>query len=106
MNTITKKEYPSLFEDILEFEIAESYRQHRRGSNFFVRNVIELTPDDAKHFPDIQDFTPLVGTWETNVFVTDAEYGADLRDINTLTRVYQKEKVITTKTWEPVYDRE
>ena len=102
MNKITKKEYPSLFQEIGEFVIDDSRRDHRRGSNFFVDSIVEFTADYAKFFPEITDFTPFIGTWETNTYIWDDNHGAEWNEIDTLTRVEKKEVVTTKTVWEPV----
>lgn len=101
MNQITKNEYPALFENIGEAIIKHSRWDHRKNSNFFVQSIVEFKEEHAKYYPSV-DLTPFIGTWETNTYIWDDNYGSEWDEINTLTRVELKEVVTTTKVWEPV----
>jgi hypothetical protein len=98
---LTRKDYPTLFETLRENIIEESYSEHRRGSNFFTKSIIEIIEDDVEFHPEI-DLKPLFGFWETNVYISDTEYGTDWRDVTELTRVEKKQVVVTTTEWAEV----
>lgn len=91
INKVTYKDEPSLFDDISEFSI-DSDMDHRRGSNFYRTDIIELEPEHKKHFPDVEDFDKYLGTWRTNTVTWDDSYGFD-DEFSELTRVEQKEKI-------------
>jgi hypothetical protein len=91
MNKVTYKDEPSLFDDIDEFSI-DSDMDHRRGSNFYRTDIIELVPEHKEYFPGIGDFDKYVGTWQTNTVIWDDNHGFD-ETFSELTRVEQKEKI-------------
>lgn len=102
MNKIELKNIPALFEYISEFIIEDSYSDHRRNSNFFTKSIIEFTSEHSKFFPEVPNFNDYLGTWETNVYISDREHGTDWSSLNELTRVEKKTKIITTTYWEEV----
>lgn len=91
INKITYKEEPSLFNDIVEFSI-DNDMDHRRGSNFYRTDIIELTPEDKEYFTEVENFEQYLGTWRTNTVIWDSEYGWD-ETFSELTRVEKKEKI-------------
>jgi hypothetical protein len=97
---ITKKEDPELFKTISNFIIDESYRQHRRGSNFFVKSIVEFELEDAEYFPNIKDFSKYIGTWETNTYITSEE-DTNWDEIYQLTKVelHKQPKTIMENVW-------
>lgn len=101
MNIITKKEQPILFENVSEFIMDDSYKEHRRGSTFYVKSIIQLDKEDAEHFPSIKNFDDYIGTWETNDYIT-SEDDTDWDEINTLYRVEKKTIVVETTKWERI----
>lgn len=91
INKVTYKEEPNLFEDIVEFSI-DSIQEHRRGSNFYREDIIELKPEHKEYFPEVENFEQYLGTWKTNQVIWDDNYGFD-SDFSELTRVEKKEKI-------------
>jgi len=85
-----------LFDNIIDDSIDESYNERRRGSNFYTKQIFEV---NEEFFPDHPE---LFGFWESNTFVTDAEYGWDKCDIYELTRVEKKTRTIVEEYWERV----
>ena len=97
INTIKISDYDEdFFLEVLYEYIEESYSAHRKQSNFYTRFIILI--DEVSH-PNNPE---LWGYWETNTFITDAEYGIEWDDITTLTRVEKKTKIITKEYWSPV----
>ena len=92
MNKVTYKDEPLLFDEIEEFAI-DSNRDHRRGSNFYRTDIIELLPEHKEYFPEVLDFEKYLGTWQTNQIIWDSEHGYD-ETFSELTRV-KKVEVIT-----------
>lgn len=100
MEQIKKVKYedePTLFEDILEYSI-DNEMDHRRGSNFYREDIIELTAEHAEDFPEIKDFEKYIGLWKTNNFIWDSEYGGD-DEVSELRRVEKRVKVVETIEW-------
>ena len=100
MNKITRetaKEMGIDFDNLISDMDITSFKQHRRGSSFYTRSVIEI---DEELFPEVP--RELDGFWETNEYVDDSEYGCDLDEIDELDRVEEKIKVTETKYWEKV----
>jgi len=98
MNKITRKEYPDIFEDILDHVVGTSQEDYRKDSNFFVKRIIELNKNVCPNLPILWGF------WETNQFIVDHKYGYDEEDIDTLIRVELRVKTIKVKNWIPVID--
>ena len=94
INTITKEQYPDVFADLLEFSIAEAEHEHRRGSNYFTSHVLKFDADNLPERPELH------GTWETDTFIWDYEYGGDLPD--KAYRVERKVKMVEEVCWERV----
>ncbi len=91
MNKITFKEEPTLFDDITEFAV-DSIQDHRRGSNFYREDIIELKEEYKEYFTEVENFEQYLGTWRTNNVIWDSEYGFDT-GFSELTRVEKKETV-------------
>jgi len=99
MNTITRETHPEILDLITENADWHdtSHDEHRRGSNFFRRNIYKI---DEESFPEIpREFD---GFWQTNMFIFDTEYGFDRVGINTLERVELTTKLVEVKTWEKI----
>lgn len=98
---ITRKNAEELgvnFESLINSDfVDESYREHRRDSNFYTKSILEI---NSEFFPELP--RELDGFWETNTYIDDDTYGANLDEIYELTRVEKKEKVVTTYEWKPV----
>ncbi len=100
MNKITReiaKEMNIDFDNLISDMDIISYEEHRRGSNFFTRSVIEI---NEEWFPEVS--RELDGFWETNTYVSDSDWGHESSDIHELNRVVEKVKVVETKYWEKV----
>jgi hypothetical protein len=93
----TAKELGINFDSLIDDMEIVSYEEHRRGSNFYTRSVIEI---NEKWFPELP--RELDGFWETNTYVSDSEWGPDKSCINELNRVEEKTKVVEIKYWEKV----
>lgn len=92
---ITKQEYPDIWPLITDDVYEESYRAHRKQSNFFVNWVYRVDKDNLPDRPELWGF------WETDTLIHDTEYGCDER-IETLHRVTPAETVIVKKEWRRV----
>lgn len=100
MNKITResaKEMGIDFNSLLD-DMETSKEEHRRGSTFYMRSIVEI---NEKYFPEIP--RELDGYWETNQYIWSEE-DWDKDEIDTLTRVEKKERIITETYWEPVKD--
>lgn len=100
MNKITRaiaKELNIDFNDLISDFDDTSYKNYRRGSNFFTRSIVVI---NEEYFPDVP--RDLDGFWETNTYVWDDNEGFNHMDIYELNRVEKKEKVVTTTYWEIV----
>ena len=103
MNMINKlnekiaEEYGLDFDELLDDFIEDSYSKYRKNSTFYKQSIVEI---NEKYYPNIDK--QLYGFWETNEYICSDDYGFDKTEINTLTRVTQKEKTITVKYWEKV----
>lgn len=97
MNKITRENSPIEFNRFLEDFKENSYQEHRRGSNFFTRSIVEI---NEQWFPELD--RSLDGYWETNQYVHDDDYGHDNSDITELNRVEKVDVVTTRKEWKIV----
>jgi hypothetical protein len=100
MNRIARKTAKELginFDSLIDDMEIVSYEEHRRGSSFYTRSVIEI---NEEWFPEVS--RELDGFWETNTYVSDSEWGHDKSEIHELNRVEEKTKVVETKYWEKV----
>ena len=95
----TAKELGINFDELINDMDERSYEEHRRGSNFYVKSIVDI---NEKWFPEVP--RDLDGYWETNRYVWDTDYGHDKYEITELNRVVKKEKVITETYWEKVID--
>ena len=100
MNKITRetaKEMSIDFENLISDMEIISYEEHRRGSNFYTRSVVEIKEE---WFPEVS--RELDGFWETNTYVSDSDWGHESSEIYELNRVEKKVKVVETTYWEKV----
>lgn len=98
LNKITREtELPVKFDIFLEDFVENSYEEHRRGSNFFTKSIVEI---NEKWFPELN--RELDGFWETNQYIRDTEYGYDKSDITELNRVERVTVTIPTTKWKLV----
>lgn len=88
--TIGKELFDNIIDDPYD---TETFKQHRRGSNFFVQWIYEV---DKEFFPEHPE---LWGYWLTNDFIFDSDYGYEKSDITELDRVEMKEVVTTVTDW-------
>jgi len=95
---ITKKEKPELFTKIGERIIERSSNEHRRGSTFYVKYIVEFKPKDKIYYPEIQNYEDYIGYWETNEFV-ESDEDVDWNDIEELTKVKKSSEMISIKKW-------
>ena len=86
---VGKELFDQILDDIHEF----SYKEHRRGSSFFVKSIFFV--DDLL----LPDNPELWGFWESNQIVWDDDYGYENSEITELTRVEKKEKTIVVEEW-------
>lgn len=105
MNKVTRKEFPTLFKGVGQRIIEDSYSEHRRGSNFFTKSIIEFTSEDDEFYPEIPNFSELYGYWETNQYIHDDNYGTDWSEVYELTRVIKEPVVVTTFKWVEIKDK-
>jgi hypothetical protein len=100
MNKITRetaKEMGIDFENLISDMEIISYEEHRRGSNFYTRSVVEIKEE---WFPEVsREFD---GFWETNTYVSDSDWGHESSEIYELNRVEKKVKVVETTYWEKI----
>lgn len=100
VNKITRANASELgvdFNELIDDFFETSYEEHRRGSNFYTRSIVEIS---ETYFPELS--RELDGYWETNTYIFDSEYGREDGDITELNRVIKKERVITETFWEKV----
>lgn len=94
MNKITVESIgKELFDLITDDYVETSYREHRRGSNFYTKCIFIIDDSLLPEHPE------LWGYWESNTFVFDTEYGRDNGDIYELTRVEKKTRTVVTEYW-------
>ena len=97
INTITKEQYPDVFEDLLEFQIGETYHAHRRGSNFFTKALLRFDEEMLPEHPELH------GLWETDQFVQDYEFGTDSDNVtDKIYRVEEKTRMVPEKYYERI----
>jgi hypothetical protein len=100
MNKLTRttaKELGIDFNSLLDDFVENSYKEHRKGSNFYTRSIVEI---NEEWYPDVpREFD---GFWETNDYVSHDMWGPELSDITELTRVERKERTIVETYWEKV----
>lgn len=93
----TAEQFGLNFDDLLDDFYDDSLSVQRRGGTFYKQSIVEI---NEKYYPDVDK--ELYGFWETNEYIHSDDYGFDKREIDTLTRVVQKEKTIVQKYWEKV----
>jgi len=91
------KEYGLDFDELLDDFYDDSRSYHRRDSSFYKQSIVEISEEN---YPNVDK--ELYGFWETNEYVCNDDFGFNKEDIDTLTRVILKEKVVTKKYWEKV----
>lgn len=101
IKTINCKDVPELFREIGEYIIAEASCNHRRSSNFYVESIVQFSPTDEYLAKTVPNFERYHGTWKTNSYIRDTEYGTEWSEITTLTRVTKKTKLVEVTSWEP-----
>ena len=102
INKITRKLAKKLgidFNLLVDNFIDISYEEHRRDSNFFTQSIVEIYQYLDDNIPE-----EWYGYWETNTYINDYEHGYDATEINTLTRVVQKEREVIETYWAEVTD--
>lgn len=82
------------FNSLLEDFVEDSYSEHRRGSNFYTKSIVEI---NAKWFPEVP--RKYDGFWETNQYVKDDDHGYEKGEITELHRVVSMEKIVRTAEW-------
>jgi hypothetical protein len=96
MQTISKKDFSEEDWELITDSIEEfSSQVHRRGSNFFVTAIYEVTED---MFPDRPE---LWGFWESDAIIWDADWGFDDDPLH-LTKVHQVPTTVVVNEWQPV----
>ncbi len=88
--------------ELLRIDEDEEYRG--RGSTFYHTDIIEVKPEHQEYFIGL-DITPYLGIWKTNRYITDAEYGTDGDDIDSLTKVKRTEVQEIKVVWEEVKEK-
>lgn len=91
--TITKDQYPDLWDDFIEDVYDESYNAHRKGASYFVKNVYLISKE---WFPEAPD--EIIGFWETDVLI--GEYDWEKEKPTVLHKVEQVKKI--TYEWKRV----
>lgn len=103
-NVLKINEYPEEVWRLLvdDYEVIE--QEHRRGANFYTNAVIHIDEELVKEFPILAPYPELIGSFLTNTFIWDSDYGNEWNDIDTLTRAEERkvERVITETKWIPV----
>lgn len=97
MNKITRetaKEMGIDFDALISDMDIRSYEEHRRGSNFFTRSIVEI---NETWFPQVP--RELDGFWETTTYISDSDWGHESSEIQFLDRVEQREKVVVIHHW-------
>ena len=94
MNKITRESIgKELFDQILDDIHEFSYKEHRRGSSFFVKSIFLVNEEWFPNNPELWGF------WESNDVVWYDDCGYENRDIFELTRVEKKEKTVVVEEW-------
>lgn len=95
INIISRENDPDLFNKLVDrFDPDFSEFEHRRGSTFYVRQLIEVTQTDLNNL-QLKDHTDLLGFWETNSVIWSDDNGFNYPP-DVLYRVEPYE-VLTTK---------
>ena len=82
------------FEELVKHDSEISYEEHRRGSNFYTRMIVTI---NEEWFPTVP--RELDGFWESNTYISDADWGHETIDIQDLNRVVQIEETRVIKKW-------
>lgn len=96
---VTSKEVPELFVDLREIEVEKTYNEHRKGTSYYNRIVIEFKEEDREYYPNVENYEDYIGFWETNVIIDDYEWGSEEK-FSELTRVEKVEKI--SYEWKPI----
>ena len=99
INYITSKDNPNIFRNISESIVDNTLDEHRRGSSFYKQSIVQFDAEDKQYFDDVDNFEAFIGTWETNQYLYDSEYGTDWEEIFELVRVEQKTVLVETIEW-------
>lgn len=96
MNKIERKNFEGDFNSLVNDIETFSYEEHRRGSTFYRKGIIEI---NEKWFPELD--RKYDGLWETNQYIDSEDYG-DLSEIYELNRVKLVEKTITVQEYQKI----
>ena len=97
LNEKIAKEYGLDFNELLDDFYEDSFINPRRGSTFYKQSIVEI---NEEYYPEVSN--ELYGFWETNEYVWSDIDGFDGSEIHTLTRVVEKQRIISEKYWEKV----
>jgi hypothetical protein len=98
INTITKTQYPDIFAELLEFEVDESYHEHRSGSNYYTSKILKFDDMVLPENPELH------GLWQTDTFIEDYEYGGDVP--KEAYRVERKTRMVEEVYYEQVTNKD
>lgn len=98
INKITRKNYPTHFDSFISDFWEHSLFESRRGATFYCKSIAEIAEQFFPEFPELWGF------WETNQYVRHEEQGYDRCDIDELTRVEKKTKIIKETYWAPIQE--
>lgn len=99
-NVLKKSEYPKDVWEIITDEYEMHCDEHRRGSTFYRVGRITINEDLVKEYPEeLQPYPELIGTFLTNMFYFDTEWGPVDDGINTLTRAIKVSRTVTVEEW-------
>lgn len=96
MDKILRDSYEGDWDLLLEEYNDFSKKDHRRGSTFYVKRILEI---NETYYPEVD--RKYDGFWESNEYIWSEE-DYDKRDIYEFNRVELVEKVVTTKEWQLV----
>ena len=91
----TAEQFGLNFDDLLDNFYDDSLSVQTRGGTVYKQSIVEI---NEKDYPNVDK--QLYGFWETNEYIHSDDYGFDKIEIDTLTRVVQKERTIIQKYWE------
>lgn len=93
---ITKKENPKLFKVVGELVIEDSYKEHRKGSTFYTKSIIQITEQDSDLFPNIENFSDYIGYWESDEYISSEDYDEGITE---LTKVEKIKVMVEVDKW-------
>lgn len=76
--------------------IEDSYCEHRRGSTFYKKSIVEITREETNDLS-------ILGAWETNQYIW-SEDDVDWSEIYELTKVEKKKIMIEKEVWQEIKD--